>query len=47
MGCLAGQNKLFNQLAQFSDPLFLVESGTRTRKLLQAELDGNVSHGMH
>ena len=30
MGCLAGQNKLFNQLAQFSDPLFLVRSGIRT-----------------
>jgi len=47
MGCLAVQKRLFNSLAQFSDPLFLVGSGIRTRKLLQDELDGNVSHGIH
>jgi hypothetical protein len=28
-------------------PLFLVGSGIRTHQLLQAELDENVSHGIH
>jgi hypothetical protein len=44
---LAGQKGLFNQLAQFLGPLFLVGSGIRTHAQPQVGLDGNVSHGIH